>query len=75
MAACTNEGNEAQRRNCIKKIVVLLPYRKLPPFLPPLNIHTTFDFGQTRVTERKCFLRKVFSSEESKGENDNEQFQ
>ena len=31
-----------------------------PPF-PPLNIHTTFDFGQTRVTERQ----KTLSNPES----------
>ena len=43
----------------------LFQKNKTLPFFPSLSIHTDFDFGQTRVTERKCFLRKVFSSEES----------
>ena len=58
MAACTKEDNAVKRRSIIEKTVAaLLHYRKLPPILPPVSIHTKSDFGQTRCTERKDTLQ------------------
>ena len=39
---------------CDGLLVIILMFNWYnPPLFPPVNIHTVFDFGQTRLTEQK----------------------